>query len=247
MQSNDWWIAAGFSGLFRRLIKAGLTVLTRLTTSLTRGFLSEPFAYDFVDFPDTPLPVGPYGLRLWNQNAIAIKTDGKERPEDPFNPAKNIIDRGFLQPENQPVVTVGLENVHPLSQYLGQTPPQQPPWTKVRVRKLFGLGHRYCLQGMAPTKWRSRWPMGRRSHSQRTLGQANFLVWTGGSSAGGDGSLLCGKGKTPASGNVLGVTVSSPSQSRTTIFPTTTSKAGYLVIAESRNLGADRRQAQRAE
>ena len=231
VQSNDWWIAAGFQWYVPQTNQGWVNGFNPANNKpRTRGFLSEPFAYDFVDFPDTPLPVGPYGLRLWNQNAIAIKTDGKERPEDPFNPAKNIIDRGFLQPENQPVVTVGLENVHPLSQYLGQTPPQQPPWTNVLVRRYsdWGLVLAYANNGSemeitmangSPFTW-----------LERTQGQANFLVWTGGRGANTQPPHIW-KNESVGQLAVLGVTVETVYGADASIGQIN-SKAAYLVIAD---------------
>jgi Glycosyl hydrolase family 81 C-terminal domain len=231
VQSNDWWVAAGLQWYVPQTNIGWVNGFNPANNKpRTRGFLSEPFAYDFVDFPPPPLPEAPYGLRLWNQNAIAIKTDGKEEPEDPFNPTKNIIDRGFLQPENQPVVTVGLENVHPLSQYLNPNPPQQPPWTNVLVRRYsdWGLVLAYANNGSemeitmangSPFTW-----------LERTQGQANFLVWTGGRGANTQPPHIW-KNDSVGQLAVLGVTVETVFGADNNIGQIN-SKAAYLVIAD---------------
>jgi len=145
VQSNDWWPGVGLQWYVPQT-HAGWAFGWSSTNNKprTHQFISEPFAYDFVDFPSAT-----HGLRLWNQNAIAVKTDGKLTRCNPFDPKVNEIDRGFLAPENQAVVTVGLENVHPLSQMLGPHEPTGPPWTNVRVRRYsdWGLVLAYANSG----------------------------------------------------------------------------------------------------
>ena len=180
VQSNDWWTGVGLQW-YVDATNSGWAFSWGDGVIRSSGFISEPFYYQFVDFTGAsgsqqpPLPP-PAGLRLWNQNAIAVKTDGKIKPTDPFNPANNIVDRAFLAPEVQAVVTVGLEGVHPL----GTTKPTRGPWTKVQVRQHSDWGAvltykddpnemEITMANGSPFTW-----------LERKQGQANFLVWAGG-------------------------------------------------------------------
>src|SRR5262245_40554206 len=228
VQSNDWWVGAGLQWYVPQIHDGWVQGWSPTNNKpRTAEFISEPFAYDFVDFPSEP-----YGFRLWNQNAIAVKTDGKLNPSDPFDPTVNEIDRAFLNPAHQAVVTVGLENVHPLSQYLGPTPPQEPPWTNVRVRRYsdWGLVLAYAnnnsemeitMANGSPFTW-----------FERTQGSANFLVWVGGPT---DDPRAPHIWKNDSVGQlaVLGVTVETPYNADHNISPPAiVSKAEYLVIAD---------------
>jgi hypothetical protein len=226
VQSNDWWTGVGLQW-YVSSIDAGWAGAYNDGVIRSQGFISEPFYYQFVDFTGANGSVEPplqplHGLRLWNQNAIAVKTDGKVKPTDPFNAANNIVDRALLAPEVQAVVTVGLEGIHPI----GTTKPTNPPWTKVRVRQHSDWGAvlaykdgasemQITMANGSPCTW-----------IERTLGQANFLVWAGGSSAGGAAPTVWENGN-----GVLGFTIESPFNPDNSI-PTTVSKAAYLVIAD---------------
>jgi hypothetical protein len=242
VQSTDWWSGVGFQWYINQSGNDfGWASGYPNGVILSQGFISEPFYYQFVDFTgangsqDPPLPA-PHGLRLWNQNAIAVRTDGiiptptpsgtpTATPTPPrFDASNNIIDRADLAPQVQVVVTVGLDDVHPLR--TGTTAPTNPPWTKVRVRKYSDWGTvlaykdgnnemEITMANGSPFTW-----------FQRTQGQANFLIWTGGSPAGGDAPDVWQN-----QGTVLGVTVRSPFNPDNGI-PITTSKAAYLIIAD---------------
>ena len=229
VQSNDWWVGAGLQW-YVPSTKDGWVIGYNPANNKphTSSFISEPFAYDFVDFPE-----GAYGLRLWNQNAIAVKTDGKLRPSDPFNPVNNEIDRAFLAPVHQEVVTVGLENVHPLSQYLGPNPPAAPPWTNVKVRSYsdWGVVLAYAnnasemeitMANGSPFTW-----------LERKQGQANFLVWVGGPYDPNPPVNNPRVWQNTSVGQlaVLGVTVENVFNADNSIGPVV-SKAAYLVIAD---------------
>ena len=226
VQSNDWWVGTGLQWYVPQTNAGWVQGFNPENNKpRTHEFISEPFAYDFVDFPDAP-----HGFRLWNQNAIAVKTNGKIDPSQQFNAAFNIIDRGFLQPENQAVVTVGLENVHPLSPYLGASQPLNPPWTNVRVRRYsdWGVVLAYANNGSemeitmangSPFTW-----------LERTQGQANFLVWTGGPAANTQPPHIW-KNDSVGQLAVLGVTVETVYGADNNIGKIT-SKAAYLVIAD---------------
>ena len=235
VQSNDWWTGAGLQW-YVATTDQGWASSYNSGVILSAGFISEPFYSQFVDFTGEngsvqPPLQPPHGLRLWNQNAIAVRTDGVIPPPPsptptptpaPFNAANNIVDRAFLAPQVQAVVTVGLEGVHPI----GTTKPKAAPWTNVRVRQYSDWGvvlaykdganeMQITMANGSPCTW-----------FERTQGQANFLVWAGGSAAGGSGPTVWQN-----QNGVLGMTVSSPFNPDNGI-PTTVSKAAYLVIAD---------------
>jgi hypothetical protein len=227
VQSTDWWTGVGLQWYVPSTDVGWASCWTAACGALPRsvGFISEPFYYQFVDFPEEnaepPLP--PLrGFRLWNQKTIVVKTDGKVRPTDPFNATNNIADRGPLSNQKQAVVTVGLEGVHPI----GTTKPANPPWTNVVVRKYSDWGTvlaykdgvnemEITMANGSPCTW-----------FERTMGQANFLVWGGGSSAGGDGAAVWKN-----QGAVLGVTVNTLFNADNGL-PESKSKAAYLIIAD---------------
>jgi hypothetical protein len=226
VQTNDWWTGVGLQW-YVDATNSGWAFSWSDGVIRSSGFISEPFYYQFVDFTGAsgsqqpPLPP-PAGLRLWNQNAIAVKTDGKINPTDPFNPANNIVDRAFLAPEVQAVVTVGLEGVHPL----GTTKPTNAPWTNVRVRQHTDWGavlaYKDGLNEMeitmangSPFTW-----------LERTQGQANFLVWAGGPTDQGGAPTVWQN-----ENGVLGLTIDSSFNPDNNI-PQTVSKAAYVVIAD---------------
>jgi hypothetical protein len=230
VQSNDWWTGVGLQWYIPSSNdgQGWAYCWTDTCGALPRsaGFISEPFYYQFVDFPEQKAvpPLQPLrGLRLWNQKAIVVKTDGKQQPTDPFNAANNIADRGPISDQQAAVVTVGLEGVHPL----GAAQPANSPWTNVRVRNYSDWGTvlaykdganemEITMANGSPFTW-----------FERTQGQANFLVWAGAALGADDEPPTVWQNQ----GAVVGVTVNTrfnPSHGS----PTTPSKAAYLVIAD---------------
>ena len=235
VQSSDWWTGAGLQWFVDKT-NSGWANSWNDGVIRSEMFISEPFYYSFVDFNgesgsrQPPLDP-PQGLRLWNANAIAVRTDGVIPPPPsptptptpaPFNAGKNIVDRGLLAPQVQAAVTVGLDGVHPI----GLTKPTGPPWTKVRVRKYTDWGvvlvytdngnqMEITMANGSPCTW-----------LERTQGQANFLVWAGGPTD---------QHSTPTvwqnDNGVLGLTIESPYNPDNGI-PQTVSKAAYLLIAD---------------
>jgi len=235
VQSSDWWTGAGLQWFVDKT-NSGWANSWSDGVIRSAGFISEPFYYQFVDFDgrsgmQPPLPP-LHGLRLWNANAIAVRTDGVIPPPSsptptptpaPFNAGKNIVDRGLLAPQVQAVVTVGLENVHPI----GLTKPTGPPWTNVRVRKYTDWGAVFVytdngnqmeitMANGSPCTW-----------LERTQGQANFLVWAGGPTEQGTRQPTVWQNEN----GVLGLTIDSPYNPDNGL-PQTVSKAAYLVIAD---------------
>jgi len=226
VQSSDWWTGVGLQW-YVDATNSGWANSWNDGVIRSHGFCSEPFYYQFVDFTGAsgsmqPPLLPPHGLRLWNQNAIAVKTDGKIKSTDSFNATNNIVDRGLLAPEVQAVVTVGLEGVHPI----GTTKPTAPPWTNVRVRQHTDWGAVLTYKD-GPNEMEitmaNGWPF---TWLERKQGQANFLVWAGGPTDQG-GAPTVWKNEN----GVIGLTINS-SFNPDNAMPQTVSKAAYLVIAD---------------
>ena len=230
VQTNDWWTGVGLQWY---VPSTGFGWAFSWGDGIVRssGFISEPFFYQFVDFTGAtnsaqpPLPP-PHGLRLWNQNAVAVKIDGKEKPTDQFDTRFNIVDRASIQTETQAVVTVGLEGVHPLRKGNRTEPPTAKPWTNVRVRKYsdwgvvlaYGDGSKemeITMVNGSPFTW-----------FERTKGQEPFLVWAGGPAIASDVLTVWRNDN-----GVLGVTVKTPFIPDNGI-PPTESTAAYVIITD---------------
>ena len=185
VQTNDWWTGVGLQ--YPDWVNGRASV----KTSRTLGFTNAPFYLAFTDYitpfdgqPDYPAAI--HGLTLWNQNSIYVNTTGKVlkdgKPTPGFNAQLNSANRASLAPYNQPVVTVGLQDVHPILVSDGnngwQVPPKQP-WTSIRVdgysdwsaRMSYGDANsrmRIDTADGSPFVW-----------FQRTKGTAPFVVWAG--------------------------------------------------------------------
>ncbi len=145
--------------------------------ALSHGAISEPWWVNFVDYTRSfaNLPAGGIqGLLLWNQSAIFVRNNGKINNTGNFNPSINIVDRALL-PVEQPIVTVGLKDVHPL----GAVQPSAPPWTNVRVESYSDWGvvltytnngsmMRITMANGSPIVW-----------FERISGAAPFQIWAG--------------------------------------------------------------------
>lgn len=228
VQSSDWWTVFG--------LQKSTTVTSRGDNlSRTRRVVSEPMTFEFVDFnrPDLfPGLSSPAGLRIWSQNGISVRCDGKQadvptpcnqQPTTPsdYNPKNVSAGTGNIT-EDQPVVTVGLKGVHPL----GLTAPSMAPWTNVVVKRYtdWGVVLSYANSGSemrinaangSPFAWFTR-----------TLGAAPFEVWVGGTFGGAGGIANVWLN----AGGVIGLTI------RTEYIPfkglpPADSTASYLIYA----------------
>jgi hypothetical protein len=190
VQSSDWWTSLG---LQQEGWVSGRGPQNN-DVARTLNFISEPFLFQFVDFGPTLFSAiePPHGFRLWNQNDIAVSTDGKnefdpdKRSAQAYNPNLNFAGRGEISPAHQGVLTVGLEGVHPLKQGI----PTSPPWTNVLVKDYsdWGVTAVYDDNGSelqitmangSPLVW-----------FEKAAGStAPFVLWTGGSPQATGGSV----------------------------------------------------------
>ena len=80
----------------------------------TRAFISEPFQTQFVDLPSaqtvTGLDAPVNGVRMWNPSVLDVYT-GYTTPADV---PSMLFGRGDIQGQKSPLVTVGLQGVHPI-------------------------------------------------------------------------------------------------------------------------------------
>ena len=224
VQTSDWWTGIGLQ--WAGWVQGRLPQEGQIGRSTS--FISEPFHMQFVDvnpisanvIPGIPLPVS--GLRMWNQNAISVKTDGQINKGDPVNWALNFAGRGNLARQDSPAVTVGLPGVNPL----GLEPRTTAPFTNVKVDSYsdWGVTVSYATQSGAmritmangsPFVW-----------FERTLGTAPLTVWAG--DLDDAGSLRVWYNQN----GVIGVTITSAYIPYNGL-PRATSVASYVIIADS--------------
>lgn len=112
--SNKWWSPALLQH-YSYLPKVSGWVIDRdKAERRSQPMTNEPLRIDFVDmtkgtntFPDELMPVG---VRLWNQNEMYTYTGGA-----PLGPGDNKFSIDNLAQTNAPIVTIGLEGVHPIA------------------------------------------------------------------------------------------------------------------------------------
>ncbi len=224
VQTSDWWTGIGLQW-------SGWVVGRRPEEGQigrSNSFITEPFHLQFIDvnpvpgnqIPGIPSPVS--GLRLWNQNNIAVKTDGLTPDGKATDWALNFAGRGNLANEASPVVTVGLPGVNPLGLDVRAT----APFTNVKVEGYSDWGMsmsygntngqmRITLANGSPIAW-----------FERTQGAAPMTVWTGEIDNLGSQRVWYNQN------GVLGITVTS-SFIPYNALPKKTSTAAYVVIADS--------------
>lgn len=224
VQTSDWWTGIGLQW-------SGWVVGRRPEEGQigrSTSFISEPFAMQFVDVnpipqnqvPGISLPVS--GLRLWNQNNIAVKTDGLTPDGQATDWALNFAGRGNLARQDAPVVTVGIAGVNPLGLDVRTT----APFTNVKVEGYsdWGMSMSYAnangqmritLANGSPIAW-----------FERTQGAAPLTVWTGDLDDIGSQRIWYNQN------GVIGVTVTS-SFIPYNALPKKTSTSAYVIIADS--------------
>lgn len=209
--SNKWWSQIGFQW-FVPETGAGWAFDYDNGLARTGAFVNAPYYMQFLDFErngaGNPLKVNVTGLRLASMNSLYVSDRGKRIEYNQqekkfvlskFDPQWNAVERGNINPETQPVVTVGLRDIHPL----GEKKRDKAPWTNVRVDSYtdFGAVLSYSDNGStmqinmasgSPFVW-----------FNRTAGSAQFAIWAGSNHP--DGKVTVWEN----SGNVLGITVTS--------------------------------------
>jgi hypothetical protein len=224
IQTSDWWTGIGlqWSGwVVGRKPEEG-------QIGRSNSFISEPFHMQFVDvnptganvIPGISLPVS--GLRLWNQNAISVKTDGKINAGDPVDWSLNFAGRGNLSRQDSPTVTVGLANVQPL----GLEPRDTAPFSNVKVESYSDWGVVVSYGGQDGTMQITMANGSPYVWFERTQGAASFTVWTGELDTSGSQNVWYNHD------NVIGVTVTS-SYIPFNGLPKTTSTASYVIVADT--------------
>ncbi|MBP7865047.1 MAG: hypothetical protein KA419_03785 [Acidobacteria bacterium] len=214
VQSTDWWTGAGlqWSGWVERSPDDKLV--------RTKSFFSEPLEFAFLDLPVKTggAPVAIHGLHCANLRELPVRTSSD--PAVPYTSQE--VAYGNVSPALNPVVTVGLDGVHPVS---AQTPavPATPPYDNVRVKSYsdWGLVLTYAdggsslditLANGSPCVW-----------FQRTAGTAPFTAWAGVIAS--PGAVTVWKNQ----GSALGLTVTFNVQSAGGTFPNTSS---YALLAD---------------
>ncbi|TAJ28025.1 MAG: hypothetical protein EPO67_16785, partial [Reyranella sp.] len=115
--SNKWWSPA----LLQKKTtpeRPGWIIDGEGSTRRSQPMTSEPFRIDFVDMtnPAYPPELLPMGVRLWNQNAMYVYTGG-----DSIGGGDSKFSIDNLAQTDAPIVTVGLQGVHPIAGSQGKT------------------------------------------------------------------------------------------------------------------------------
>lgn len=180
VQSNDWWSGVG--------LQYGGWVDGRGADLLrTRAIINDPFFYQFLDFSKISkaedIPV--HGLRFWNKTDMHVKTDKGFWP-DPKLPdigngdsIYNFIGFGQISPAISPIVTLGLDGVHPIS----------ADGTNIKIQSYTDWG---VVMSYGDTQGELTFTMAKGSPfcwAKRTKGSASFLVWAGAAIGDANGSL----------------------------------------------------------
>lgn len=221
VQTSDWWTGIG--------LQWGGWVVGQTAAEGAVGhstpFINEPFMMDFFDVINDQNTLGgmlPHGLRMWNQSDFALKTDGRVFAGDPYSATANYSGSGLISQPYSPVVTVGLQGVHPL----GLQKRDKAPWSNVKVRGYsdWGVEIMYADAGSemnitmangSPFVW-----------FERTQGAAPFVAWIG------EGNSTASKTVWYNQDGVLGVTVSIAFNPYQGITPSPRATAAYVLYAD---------------
>ena len=222
VQTSDWWNGAGLQYQGWVAGNDAGNVVAR-----TRAMINEPFESQFVDLPAQQLVPGldapVNGVRLWNPSVLDVYTGYTEPKEVP----NMLFGRGDIQGQKSPLVTVGLQGVHPIRPNDGDVP-VAAPWTNVRIQSYtdWGVSMSYADSGSemtvsmangSPFTW-----------FRRSQGSAPFRTWTGVDSddIGGSSSVWYNQN------GVIGVTVANHFVSPAPKNPAIESPAAYAIYAD---------------
>jgi hypothetical protein len=191
--TNKWWSRLGLQwSTGTGNDQFGFASGWNIGTPATDAAIAEPFYMQFIDLQKNgagnPYKIDIPGLRLENMDALYVNSsgrvltikDGKIVVSD-FSPSNVDNQRGPISSPTEPVVTVGLAEVHPL----GTTQPTVAPWTNVKVNSYsdWGVVFSYADSG-------SRMQITAASGSpfvwfERVSGSAHFKIWAGSNQPGG--------------------------------------------------------------
>jgi hypothetical protein len=208
--TNKWWSQVGLQwSSTEKDVQTGFAFSWNDGLPRTLSFVDEPYYMQFVDFQakgsGNPFGIDITGLRLVNMNSLYVNTsgrvltikDGKAALSD-FSPSNVDNERGPIA-EPQPVVTVGLEGVHPL----GTSEATQPPWTNVLVQSYSDWGAVFSYTNSSNTMQITAASGSPYLWFERTSGINEFAVWAGSTEPGGTLNVWSN------SGSILGITVTS--------------------------------------
>ena len=138
--TNKWWSQVGLQwSSTEKGAQTGFAFSWNDGLPRTLSFVDEPYYMQFIDYAAKGsgnfYNIDIAGMRLVNLDSLYVNTSGKvvkivngKSTISTFAPTNVVNQRGPIA-EPQPVVTVGLQHVHPL----GTKEPTQPPWTNVKV------------------------------------------------------------------------------------------------------------------
>lgn len=216
VQTSDWWIGVGLQ--WQGWVLASDPVVR------SHAFVNQPFEYQFLDLPESrvvpglDLPV--QGLRFWNQVDMDIFTGSSDA-------SGNFFGRGAIADQRSPVLTVGLEGVHPISEITPDVS-ATPPWTNIAIDQYsdwgveLSYGHdgnqlSFTLINGSPFAW-----------VERTRGSVPFRIWAGTDDADPNGKLDIWYNQD----GVFGVTVTNSYVSPAPENPLRTSTGAYVIYAD---------------
>ncbi len=224
VQTTDWWTGVGLQW-------HGWTPPVDLANPVvrTQSFINEPFHYQFLDLPIsqtiTGLDLPVQGLRFWNPVEMRVFTGVITKP---LVYADNLFGRGDISDQRSAVVTLGLKDVHPISDNTPLTPTAKP-WTNIRIQSYSDWGVKmsyatgpneltFSMANGSPFTW-----------AERTKGTAPFRVWAGTDAADQNGRLTVWYNQD----GKLGLTVANSYVAPGEGNPTITSTAAYAIYADT--------------
>ncbi len=231
IQTSDWWNGAGLQ--YQGWVdgnNAGNVVLR------TKPFVSEPFETQFVDLPNEQTVAGldeaVNGVRMWNPSTLDVYTGYT----DPADVPTMLFGRGSIQGQKSPLVTVGLQGVHPIVDPKTGTVPTAKPWTNVRIQSYTDWGVTMSYAGDEDVVGSGELTMSMANGSpftwfDRTRGtaQANpFQAWVGVDSDDTTGTSNIWYNQN----GVIGVTVTNHFVSPAPTNPVVASPAAYAIYAD---------------
>ncbi len=170
--SNKWWSPALLQHATAPPKVKGWIIDGALQTRRSQPMTNEPFRLDFVDMTtgveNFPPELVPIGVRLWNQSEMYTYTGGA-----PLGPGDSKFTIDNLAQANAPIVTVGLQGVHPIA----NAPSDKLSNVVVNHYSVFHVEMAYSNSGSTLSmQTASGVPY---AVFKRTSGSAPFRLWAG--------------------------------------------------------------------